>query len=238
MVYDDSLRNQGLVKSLNWSGYGATANPAAADTVVTVTGSWTVPAVTSTAPTGQAAYSAIWVGIDGLDDGTVEQLGTLQAAEVVSAGRGKTETETAYCAWVEMYPAPMVELSGPVEPGDVITASVTWDGKGTCTLYMRDATQGWTYGPTKVAGSSSAEDMSAEWVVEAPSSGSGILPLADFGTVTLTGCSAQIGSIPGFIGALPVYDEITMTTANGTVKAQPSGLNATTDGFSVTWDHD
>jgi hypothetical protein len=226
------------MESLNWSGYGATANPAAADTVVTVSGSWTVPAVTSPAPAGQAAYSAIWVGIDGLDDGTVEQLGTMQAAEVVSAGRGRTQTETAYYAWVEMYPAGMVELPGKVKPGDAITASVTWDGSGNCTLYMADATENWTYGPTEVAGSSSAEDMSAEWVVEAPSSGRETLPLADFGTVTFTGCSATVSGIPGFISGLPVYDEITMVTATGRVKAQPSAPNTTTDGFSVTWSHD
>ena len=159
IAVDDSLRYQGSVSSLNWSGYADTATPAESDTIATVTGSWIVPAVTSTAGNGVAAYSAIWVGIDGFDDGTVEQLGTLQAAEVVTQGRGrnqKTTTETLYYAWVEMYPAGMVELPYAVNPGDVITATVTWQGGGSCTLYMQDTTVSgavnWTYGPTSAAG--------------------------------------------------------------------------------------
>ena len=91
---NDSLRYQGSVSSLNWSGYADTASTPAADTVLTVTGTWTVPAVTSTAGNGVAAYSAIWVGINGFDDGTVEQLGTLQAAEVITQGHGRNQKTT------------------------------------------------------------------------------------------------------------------------------------------------
>jgi hypothetical protein len=244
IAVDDSLRELGVSASVNWSGYAATATPAKSDTVYTVTGTWTVPTVTSTAGNGVAAYSAVWVGIDGFDDGTVEQLGTMQAAEVVSQGRrGGTQTETLYYAWTEMYPAGMVELPGTVKPGDVIMASVTWVSGGTCTLYMKDVTENWTYGPVNVAGSTSAEDMSAEWVVEAPSSYFGILPLADFGTVGFTGCSAEISSkTAGPIdGNGSTWDEMTMVTSNGrTVKAQPSGLTdaGSTSSFTVTWDHD
>jgi len=250
IILDDSLRGQGKLYSSNWSGYGSTATPNAPDTVTTVTGTWTVPAVTSTAGNGQAAYSAIWVGIDGLDDGTVEQLGTMQAAEVVSQGYGrnaKTVTETAYYAWVEMYPAGMVELPGTVKPGDVITASVTC-AEDVFTLTMTDSTEKWTY--TTTATSAAPERMSAEWVVEAPAEEFGrfteILPLAKFLTpVSFMGCSATIDSFLGPIDESGfTVDEVIMATANGTVKAQPSAITdtattgLTTSSFTVTWGHD
>jgi hypothetical protein len=80
--------------------------------------------------------------------------------------------------------------------------------------------------------------MSAEWVVEAPSSQFGVLPLADFGTVTFTGCEAKISGVTGPISDF-AWDEVTMVTSNGrTVKAQPSALAANGSSFSVTWHHD
>ena len=115
LIADDSMRNQGLVESYNWSGYAVPTTTAGS--VTYAAGSWTVPAVTGSA--GQ--YSAIWVGLDGFDDGTVEQLGTMQYLTSVRSGRSTT-TQAQYCAWVEMYPAAMVELTGTVQPGDSITA--------------------------------------------------------------------------------------------------------------------
>ena len=139
-----------------------------------------------------------------------------------------------------MYPAGMVELPGTVKPGDVVTASVTWLGGGNCSLYMEDPAEGWTYGPVNVGGSSSAQDMSAEWVVEAPSSYSGVLPLADFLTpVEFTGCSATISGATGPINdSAFTWDSMTMVTRSGTVKAQPTPLGSGGSSFSVTWSHD
>src|SRR5262249_12809231 len=60
-------------------------------------------------------------------------------------------------------------------------------------LTIMDATQGWTavidqsLGKNKVAARSSAE-----WIEEAPSSG-GVLPWANFGSVTFSNLSATIG---------------------------------------------
>ncbi|MGO8677091.1 MAG: G1 family glutamic endopeptidase [Limisphaerales bacterium] len=228
IAVDDTLRDAGAVSSLNWSGYAATG---AMDTVTGVSGAWTVPAVT-----GGAGYSALWVGIDGFDDGTVEQLGTMQEVVTVSNGRRGTTTQAQYYAWVEMYPAGMVELNPstyPVKPGDAITASVTCSGD-VFTLTM-SSSEGWSY--KDVATSASAGRMSAEWVAEAPSSNFGVLPLADFGTVSFTQCMATIGGVTAPIAALN-WDEMTMVTQNGrTVKAQPSGLNSSGSGFTVTWEH-
>ena len=231
LIADDSLRDQGLVESYNWSGYAATADPATADTVKSVSGSWTVTAATGSS--GQ--YCATWVGIDGFDDGTVEQLGTMQY--ITTGGNGRNaKTEAGYYAWVEMYPAGLVELSTtkyPVAPGDTISATVSCSAD-VFTLTM-SSSEGWNYSETVT--SATPDRMSAEWVVEAPSSDFGILPLADFGTITFTDCSATIGNTSGTISALPTYDSMTMVEDDRqlTPEATPSSLSDSGADFSVTW---
>ena len=99
--------------STNWSGYAVTSSAGA---VTAVSGEWTVPAVTST---GVTSYSSTWVGIDGYNSNSVEQLGT-------SSNINANGTATQYFAWYEMYPsAPVTELT--VNPGDTISASVTYN---------------------------------------------------------------------------------------------------------------
>jgi hypothetical protein len=62
-------------------------------------------------------------------------------------------------------------------------------------------------------------------------------PLADFGTVTFTDCSATINGITGPISDFN-WDAITMLTTSGAaVRAVPSGLSGDGSGFSVTWKH-
>ena len=183
-------------QSTNWSGYALTTSPGA---VSTVSGSWTVPTVTASTRKG-TDYSAVWVGIDGFNSSTVEQIGTEQDASANGA--------TSYYAWYEMYPAGSVNITStnyrtgvttdPVKPGDAVTASVAYTGTNQFTLTINDTTQGWSYSTVQQMGSSGrhgggsqAQRSSAEWVVEAPSMG-GILPLANFGTVTFTGAAATI----------------------------------------------
>ena len=54
--------------SSNWSGYAASAP---ANSVSYVAGSWVVP----TASSKTNGYSSVWVGIDGYNSSTVEQIG-------------------------------------------------------------------------------------------------------------------------------------------------------------------
>jgi hypothetical protein len=240
---DDSLLDAGAVTSHNWSGYAATAPTPTADTVTTVTGTWTVPTVTGT----ESSLSAVWVGMDGfLDNGdqdtnSVEQLGTMQALTIISVTRGhKTTVSTvsSYFAWVEMWPAPTVVLSQttyPVEPGDTITASVTYSESEGAFVRAMTSSRGWTY--MDVVSWAVPERMTAEWVVEAPSTSGMVDPLADFGTVTFTDCSATINGITGPISDFN-WDAITMLTTSGAaVRAVPSGLSGDGSGFSVTWKH-
>ena len=90
------------------------------------------------------------------------------------------------------------------------------------------SSRGWHFTTTQ---NGNFTNSSAEWIAEAPSSCSftcTVLPLANFGTAN----GATIGSYGS-----SVWVAITMVTSGGTVKAQPSALNGSGDGFSVTWHH-
>lgn len=200
--------------STNWSGYATTGT-----TYSSVVGSWTEPSASCSS--GQTAYSSFWVGIDGDTTNSVEQTGT-----DADCSGGAPQ----YYAWYEMYPKYPVNLSYTVAPGDHMTASVTYGGSGSFTLKISDSTRGWSYSTKQK--SSRAARGSAEWIAEAPSSSSGVLPLANFGTVNFSGCTANGKAI----SSNPNVDEIVMVTSSGTVKAQPSGLSGG-NAFSVTWKH-
>lgn len=227
-------RFDGSVTSENWSGYAVTG---AADSVTDAKASWIVPAVKcsgSTSRRSSNAYSSFWVGIDGFTSSTVEQTGTDSDC---SSGR------PTYYAWYEFYPHPSFEITGlAIKPGDRMSAEVSFAG-GEFTVTITDDTTGKSFSTSsKVA---SAQRSSAEWIAEAPSSNSGVLPLADFGTVDfgedLTGvsstCFATIGGTTAAIGSFGAsVSSITMDTSAGVVEAAPSGFTAA-DGssFTVTW---
>lgn len=114
------------VGSYNWSGY---AQEAPAGTFFGVTDTWTVPTV-STSVSG-TQYSADWVGIGGLTDGTLVQAGT----EADNIG-GKA----FYRAWTEILPEAENPLSLTVHPGDKITTTVREIKPGIWTMTVVDKT--------------------------------------------------------------------------------------------------
>lgn len=196
--------------SSNWAGYAATGR-----TFTSVSASWVQPRVTCGSAT---TYSSFWVGIDGDGSNSVEQTGT----EADCSGG-----VAYYSSWYEMYPAYPVNYSNSVSPGDHFTATVSVSGS-TFTLKLSDVTKGWTKTTTK--SSSSAAKASAEIIAEAPSSSSGVLPLANFGTASFTGSTANGQAIGNF-----APDRINMASGS-TTKATTSSLSGGTN-FSVTWNH-
>jgi len=201
-------------ESTNWSGYAATSG-----TYTSVSASWTEPAGTCSGRGSQ--YSSFWVGLDGYSSSTVEQTGSDTDC---SGGRA------VYYAWYEMYPNPSVSYSNTVRPGDHFNASVTYTGSNHFSLFIRDTTQGWSHTTTgTLAG---AARSSAEVIVEAPccTAGGGILPLADFGTVNITGSMAN-GSALGNAGGVT---QIIMVDNAGRGKDTVSSLSGG-EIFSATW---
>ena len=198
--------------SSNWAGYAVTGSR-----YTSVSASWTQPAVNcSITPTG---WSSFWVGLDGDTTSTVEQTGS-----EADCSSGKA----VYSAWYEMYPKFPTNYSNPVKANDHFTASVTTDGRGNFTLTLSDTSQGWTR--TAKAKLRSAKLGSAEVIAEAPSSSSGVLPLADFGSVAFSNATAN-GTL---FGSLSGRDAINMASGS-TTKATTSSI--TGGNFSVTWQH-
>ncbi len=216
--------------SENWSGYAAATglkNPQAG-AVSMVSGTWTVPHITSSK---DATYCSIWVGIDGYGSGSVQQIGTEHDWD-----NGKEE----HYAWFEMYPKYPHQLKGfPVEPGDVISASVTYQGNNTYKLVLNNHTKSVTTTvPTSHTVAPGTKRSSAEWIVEAPATADGVLPLANFSNVTMTDCQATINGKTGYIDQGSWQAELlNMEAKKGTMKAATSDLKNDGKDFSVTWKH-
>src|SRR5579883_2452296 len=112
----------------------------------------------------------------------------------------------SYYAWYEMYPKFPVNYRNTVRLGD--------------------STEGWSQSVTKKL--SNAKRSSAEVIVEAPSSSGGVLPLADFGTVSFSGSLVDGSTLSSFN---PVG--IDMVSSSGTPEATVSSLSG--GSFSDTW---
>jgi hypothetical protein len=213
--------------SSNWAGHAVATNLASPTrgSVSAVKGTWIVPDV---APSQSAkTYSAAWIGIDGYDGKTVEQIGTEQ---------DWTPKGPKYYAWFEMYPRYGYRITGfPVSPGDEISAEVRWDGDTHYEMTITNVTQGSTYSTTQR--SKRARDDCAEWIVEAPA-GVRILRLADFGTTRWTHCSATIEGRVGSIVDPWWQDDLITMQSHVAVKAVASPPGRDGSSFSVTWEHE
>jgi hypothetical protein len=183
----------------------------------------------------------VWVGIDGYNDGTVEQIGT---SENVVNG------VPVYQVWWEMYSSgdqqPQQIISGmAIQPGDSITASVQYVTSGTYAgdfkLSITDTSRSndsfTTYESSAQTQSPGADRSSAEWVVEAPTVGNNVAALANFGSVTFTSASATINGVSGPINDSAWQSQaINMATGNGTLEDTTSVLTASGTSFVVTDD--
>jgi hypothetical protein len=214
--------------STNWCGYvagtdldGSSGN----GTVDYVAGSWVVPTLEATAGNN---FCAIWVGIDGFNSDSVEQIGT--------SHDWSNGAQQNY-AWFEMYPNGSYEITGfPLNDGDMISGRVAYKGNGVFKMVLFNYTQGVSVTiPASYTTSMSPLRSCAEWIVEAPFSGM-ILPLSDFQTVTFNYCSAIINGISGLINSGEwMNDEITLADSSGTVQAQPTVLLKGGSCFQVAW---
>ncbi len=218
--------------SINWAGY---ALDAPAGSVTDAKGSWTVPAVTCSKK--QYLYSSFWVGIDGDNSPTVEQIGTSS-----DCNKGAPR----YYAWYEFYPDYPVNIQMSVSPGDIISGEVSYNpANDQFTVSISNQNTKQSFSTTGTV--SNAQRNSAEWIAEAPWSGT-VLPLANFGTsyfgdyytgiistnyATVSGATGNINSFASD-GQVNV-NKITMVSRSGKPKAIPSALTPDGTGFSVKW---
>jgi hypothetical protein len=210
------------VRSTNWGGYVALRR---GTRFRYVRATFFVPYLHCAQTPG--GYSGHWVGLDGLKNATVEQDGILAACQ------GSTP---AYAAWWEMFPNPPVYPNIAVRPGNSILASVFYSARThRFTLALTDTTNGHHFAVMKSC-PASCQRTTAEVISEAPSSGAGILPLADFRAEGYS--SIRVTSQHGRRGGLRArwWNTLSVTTVNGhgAVLDQPTSIFRGT-AFGMYW---
>ncbi len=158
--------------------------------------------------------------MDGYNSASVEQTGTL-----------------VYChggvahqyAWYEMYPAAPVYYNVPVAAGDRMTATVTSTTDGDFELILADSNRGWI--KVTNATNPALARASAEVIAEAPSSTTGVLPLANFHAVTFQNASVNNA-------ALAIESPVNIEMASGsTVKVLCGPIDSSEGAFTCNWHH-
>jgi peptidase A4-like protein len=211
--------------STNWAGFATFHRRT---TFSKVRGRWVQPIATCN--TNNTQYASFWIGLDGYNSNTVEQIGT--DSDCV----GHTPT---YYAWFEMFPAVPHNVPVAIHPGDQIVTRISASNHR-FTLVLANATTGKSFHTRERL--DTAQQASAEWIAEAPSSCRStchVLPLANFGSVDFTGSYTTGNGHEGSISdARWNHDRIAMVSQDRTtVKAATSQLNSTGTEFSVIWQH-
>jgi Peptidase A4 family len=207
--------------SFNWSGYADTATKA--QTFTKVSGAWTTPSVTCSA---EDQITSNWVGLDGFNSSTVEQLGTISWC---------FQGTPTYFTWYEMFPAGTVEVGTALKPGDKISASVTRTGTSYALKLTDSTTSGNNISVTKTCALATCKDTSAEWVSERPSFSIGIVPQAHYNAFKLTSGAQTSSGKSGTIGTGPGVNAITMIDATQTYNLNTVSALTGGNSFSTTW---
>ncbi len=226
---DPIRRNTGEFESTNWSGYVLPKFMTGED-YTAAQATWIVPQVLFD---GIPSASSSWVGIGGFcknkkcgrhqEDNSLIQLGTEQDSI--------DDTDVDYYAWYELLPGSEIRTTLSVNPGDVITASLSCaakcNKKTSWTLSMTNETTGDTWSQVVKYKSSR---LSVDVIEEAPFSG-GVLPLADFGIATFSDITAN--SVP-----VNLSDGVSVVMQDdqgeeGTESSNVSAPNSTMDGFAA-----
>lgn len=189
--YVDQGDSQATTDS-NWAGATLVSTGYTA-----ISGTVTVPKVS--VPAGGSAstayYASAWVGLDG--DTCTSAI--LQTGVDFGIQNGKPTFE----AWYEWYPAVSVDFPAmKLAEGDQIKMSINALSKTSGSAILENLTTGQTVSHNFTGQAHALCEENAEWIVEDFESGGGLVPFADFGTVTFTGATAtQNGAAVGPAGA-------------------------------------
>jgi hypothetical protein len=203
-------------QSSNWFGYNQGALEPGKGLFSSITGNWTVPTA-SQHTSGQDESSSDWIGIGGgcmdtsctTTDSTLIQTGTEQ--DVSANGTA------SYSAWYELIPAPSINISMTVQPGDQMHADITQTVPGVWTITLQDLTRGENFSTTVPYTST---EGSAEWIEETPlllGTNAGFAALPNLSKVAFTSATAN-----GSAANLQASEEMDLTDSNGNVIGAPS----------------
>jgi hypothetical protein len=215
----NSIPDSHTIASVGWAGFIVASSFNGQKDVVSVNGSWTVPTVD---PSNGDGYSSAWIGIGGQEDKTLIQVGTEQN---VYNGDG------SYGAWYEMLPALSTRIDNfTVLPGDQISAKIALMNPDSeqWNIQIIDLTNGESFNQNFQYNSTRS---SAEWILERSLVNGQITNLANFGSVTFTNCTVQVGDRSGIINDF-TYSVVQMTNQQYERLATASLLG--NDGASFT----
>jgi Peptidase A4 family len=216
-------------QSSNWFGYNQGTLEQGGKQFHSITGDWTVPAV-SQHRAGKSAASSDWIGIGGgcvdahctVGDNTLIQTGTEQ--DVSGSG------VRSYSAWYELIPAPSLRINMTVRAGDHMHAQIseTVSGSNVWKITLKDVTRNETFTTTVPYSSTHA---TAEWIEETPleiGTNAGLAPLPNLSRI-----SFDRGTTNGASARLKASEMIQLIDGNGKVIGTPSAPDAQRDGFAV-----
>ena len=206
-----------VIRSSNWSGYAS--HLPRRGTFHSVSASWIQPRARCSRSAGKRQFAAFWAGLDGFNSKSVEQTGTDSDCN---------GTTPHYYGWFEMFPKAPVLFKNPLQPGDHISASVTFSGVEKYTLVLTDATRHWTH--TIIRRVPNLARSSAEVITEAPSSTTGVLPLANFGTVRF-----NLIRVNGALLSKQTPSRIIIVNASNQPEDSTSAIGNAGGAFSNTW---
>ncbi|PWI58409.1 G1 family glutamic endopeptidase [Sulfoacidibacillus thermotolerans] len=211
--------------SQNWAGY--VVQPSSlANGESSVTGSWTVPAISGN-PNGNDAQ---WIGLGGVSSHDLLQMGTVEQMQ--------NGQQTSYVFW-EKLPHAADEML-PISPGDQISAKIIPIGSNTWRLTaIVTPRQGQPYAKSIVVSLSSSYvsgiETSAEWISEDPSNQNhNLLPLGNMGTITYRNATVNGQPIasPG-----NEVEPLEMVGTYGTPEMMPTKLSANGESFRTVMAH-
>ena len=218
-----AVKNVTASSSFNWSGYADTATKH--QTFTKVSGAWTTPSVTCNA---EDQITSDWVGLDGFNSNTVEQLGTISWC---------FQGAPTYFTWYEMFPKGTVEVGMALKPGDKISASVTRTNTSYALKLTDSTTSGSNISVTKTCALATCKDTSAEWISERPSFSIGVVPQAHYNAFKITSGSVTANGHTTTIGAGPGVNSITMVDATDAYNLNTVSALTGGNAFSTTWTH-
>ncbi len=193
-----SMPNSHTIVSVAWAGYVVSSSFNEQKEVNSITASWVVPQLNTSGVNG---YSSAWVGIGGLTDKTLIQIGTEQ---------NLLNGEEYYHIWYELLPELSIRIPNfPIAPGHVITASITLlDNKtNTWNMLLIDGSTGQSFSKNVFYNSTRT---SGEWIMERSWVNNQISNLPDFGSITFSQCQINLGDVSGVIANFS-YSVVDMT---------------------------
>jgi hypothetical protein len=217
--------------SRNWDGY-ITYTPTASIDFNTVQASWVQPTVTCEKA---SAWTVFWIGLDGWFNDTVEQGGS-------EAYCPRAHKAATYGLWWEMYPTNSIQTVLIINPGDHITASVTFvPGTQLFTIEVSDTTSGQSFTEQETCASGLVCERSSTDVITEDVGRFGansFFPLAKYGTMTYAG--AEVTDTTGDSGTIsaPTWLNAAVTEKlRRTTYAKVTALVSGGSSFSAIWHH-